>query len=112
LIVRGQIGADDLAADKIKTEVELAPTLTFRLVFMLLLQPFLTRQARAQHAAERAPSPKIFSPVLSTTSCTGLSLLDVGFVRNVSPLPRRDRVEKSGTAISTPSSLAMERIKP
>ena len=34
----------------------------------------------------------------------------VGVVRNVRPLLRRDRVKKSGTAISTPSNFAMERI--
>jgi hypothetical protein len=39
-IIRGQIGTDDLAADKIKAEVQLAPTLSFGLVFMLLLKLF------------------------------------------------------------------------
>jgi hypothetical protein len=62
-VVRGQIGADNLTADKIETKVQLAPRAPFALVFMLFLEPFLTRQAHAQHAAERAPSPKIFRPV-------------------------------------------------
>ena len=62
--------------------------------------------------SSQSPSPNIFKPVLSTTSCTGLSHLGFGFGRNVSPFPRRDRVEKSGTAITTPSSRAIERIKP
>jgi hypothetical protein len=32
--------------------------------------------------------------------------------RNITPFPRRDKVEKSGTAIFTPSNVAIERIKP
>ena len=38
-IILGQIGADDLATDKIKTEVELAPRAPFALGFMLFLKP-------------------------------------------------------------------------
>jgi hypothetical protein len=39
-IILGQIRADDLPADKIKIEVELAPRTPFALGFMLLLKPF------------------------------------------------------------------------
>ena len=111
-VIRGQIGADDLATNKIKTKVQLAPRASFALGFMLFLKPFLTRQAHAQRAAERAPSPKIFSPVLSTTSCTGLALWVTALADRLSPLPLRDMVVKCGTVILTPISLAMERIKP
>ena len=90
--------------------MELAPTLTFRLVFMLLLEPIALAKDLQPGAVPRLTGDSYRRE--GTTSCTGLSLLYVGFVRNVSPLPRRDRVEKSGTAISIPSSLAMERIKP
>ena len=38
--------------------MQLAPRALFALDFMLFLKPFLTRQAHAQHAAERAPSPE------------------------------------------------------
>ena len=39
-IFGGQIGADDLATDKIETEVQLAPSAPFAFGFMLLLKPF------------------------------------------------------------------------
>ncbi len=47
-IVCGQIGANDLAADKIKTNVKLAPFLPFDFDFVLVFQPFaLTKDLQA-----------------------------------------------------------------
>jgi len=63
--------------------------------------------------SSHSPSPKIFNPVLSTTRWTYPDGLVVGILEgNTSPLPRRDKVEKSGTAISTPISFAILRIMP
>ena len=39
-VIGGEIRADDLSTDKIKTEVQLAPRAPFALGFMLLLKPF------------------------------------------------------------------------
>jgi hypothetical protein len=63
-------------------------------------------------SSSHAPSPKISRPVLSTTNCIEAWLSVLGLGRNIRPLLRRDNVEKSGTAISAPSSVAIERIKP
>jgi hypothetical protein len=38
---------------------------------MLTGVPFITRQAHARHAAERAPSPSALMPVLSISRCRG-----------------------------------------
>jgi hypothetical protein len=63
-------------------------------------------------SSSHSPSPNILRPVLSTTIWITAWLLARGLACNIKQLPRRYRVEKSGTAISTSSSLAMERIKP
>jgi hypothetical protein len=39
-VICGQIGAGNLATDKIETEVQLAPRALFALGFMLFLKPF------------------------------------------------------------------------
>jgi hypothetical protein len=57
-IIRGQIGANDLTADKIKTKVKLAPSLALHLDFVFVFQPLaLTKdlQARAIHHQKNRP---------------------------------------------------------
>lgn len=111
-IIQGEIRANDVARDEVQSQVQLAPTLAFCSRFMLFGEPFLTRRAHAHHAAERAPSPNILRPVLSTTRWIGARLFGLRFSDKVRPFPRREGAEKSGTAISTPSKAAMRRMKP
>jgi hypothetical protein len=84
-----------LTADKIKAKVQLASRAPFALGFMLFLQP----SPLAEELQARAVNDQL--------RALGAVLTD-----KLGPLPLRDRVDKSGTAISTPSSPAMERIKP
>jgi hypothetical protein len=90
-IIRGQIGADDLTPDKIKTNVKLAPSLPFDFDFVLVFQPFaLTKDLQA-----RAIDHKM----------NWLTLADRRRIDGrASPLPRGDRVEKSGTATQRSSA--------
>lgn len=50
--------------------------------------------------------------VLSMTRWIGARLLGFRYACKVNPLPLRDKVEKPGTEIATPSSPEMERIRP
>lgn len=72
-------------------------------------------------SSSHSPSPKIFRPVLSIARQVMKTprgddqmkrgvLPSRGFAGNVSPFPRRDRVEKSGTAISAPSKRMRPRV--
>ena len=63
-------------------------------------------------SSSHSPAPKIFRPVLSTTRWIASCLSALSLVCNIRPLPRRDRVETSGTEISTRSKAAMERTSP
>ena len=56
-------------------------------------------------------APRTFRPVLSTMSVIGL-LAFRRFWAILSPLPRRERVEKSGTTRSMPISRAIDLMKP
>tara|TARA_R110000737_G_scaffold237783_1_gene250098 strand:+ start:57 stop:545 length:489 start_codon:yes stop_codon:yes gene_type:complete len=109
-VVSGQFGANDLAADKVKTKVQLAPRAPFTLGFMLFFDPAaLTKDLETGTVPCLAGDE---SRREGTTKWIAVLLSIMGLGRNASPLPRRDKVEKSGTTISTSSNLAMQRIKP
>ena len=63
-VIRGQIGADDLTADKIKAKVQLAPRAPLALGFMLLFTSFALAehlQPGAVHRGARCLGESLFA---------------------------------------------------